>query len=495
MTSAQNLQPRLSGNKQQRSRYILKFAILLLAFIILAACRGDDNKTHSDDTQQSDNNIETQDQTPRARVTVSRASVYLIPDREAPTISTLVEGDELPITGQTPPDALGTIFYFVQIGDQFGWILSSQVETSGNVASLPVLEDPFSNPVQSDNASPDTDSDTLDSPTQELPNPSPENIGLVSIRTIVADTPIYADPTAESEVLQILDQDITFSPIYKTPPDSNGVIYYGIEVPLEDRYRVGWLASTNVEITGDTTALVLIVSPTPTLPVTQGFPTAIAQDPITPTDVTTILPSFTPTSPAEISATTSTTIPTQQPDSTLTPIPTSVPMPLVQETEPLIDITLPDGWESGHFVIAASITTTGGDTEFTVSVYEGPLPNGASGTIWVFSGFSNLVAQGERFDLYPDANLILRAVLFRQCNIGLDVEQRNEYQIGQHQAIGARYVAVGCEGGAPDIAGWFAALPVNGKNYVFFVGIEPPEHELENTTFLDDILRTVQFLD
>jgi hypothetical protein len=464
--------------------------LLLLLSVVAAAC-GDDKGSDSEDEQQT-SNTPTQDPSPRARVTVSRAAVYLTPDREAPTILTLVEGDELAITAKTAPDALGAVFYSVQIGEQFGWILSSQVETSGNVAALLVLEDPTSNPNPSDGV---TESVDL----------TPEDINIALIRTLADDTSMYTSPSADSDVLITLVQDVEFSPTYQTPPDDSGLIYYGVEVPFEGRLRLGWLPSTSVEVTGDTSTLVMIVTSTPT-PASGDESTAVAQD-ATPAEpassiptTNTALPEISPESPtirpsqeAEIAPTTPTI--TLEPTITPTPLPSLTPTALVRAIEPPIYIDVPATWDSGHFVVPTESSIPGGDTEITISKYEGPLNDGSNGYIWVFSGFSNLVPQGARFDLYPDANLILRSLLFPGCNIGLDVEERTIYQIGPHQSIGARYVAIGCDDEEPDIGGWFAALPVNGNNYVFFIGIDPPDHELENTAYFQSLLNTVQFLD
>ena len=407
--------------------------IVLLVIIasILAAC-GDKDGLDSDSNEEQSNIDAVENGVPMARVTTSRAAIYVNPDRDAPIVQSLVEGDTLSITAQTPPDALGSIFYSVQIGDQFGWVLSSQVETSGDVASLPVV--PAINAV----------------PTVDIFEQTLDATPGVLIRITEPDTPLYSGPSVENEILRTIEVDVELDISFQTPPNELGVIYYGVEVPIDGHLRLGWIPSTNGEILGDISTVQLIVISTPTTEsesaataVVQDIPTTIVDNPT----ITTIPDSENPTieqtaepSPTQpIESANTTPIPptlTLEPTISPTPLPSLSPTPLIREVDTPIQINLPDTWESGHFEISTVSSIPGGDTEITISKYEGLLPNGANGYIWVFSGFSNLVPLSQSFDLYPDANLILRSLLFVDCQIGLDIEERTTYQIGEHEGIG-----------------------------------------------------------
>ena len=103
---------------------------------------------------------------PLARVDVSRALVFDTPSRAANTLVTLFEGEQFRAVSVSQPNALGDVFYEVELGSQTGWVLSSQVEIIGDVGQLAVIDpSEFTTPTEvSDSVSTDpTASSTSDS--------------------------------------------------------------------------------------------------------------------------------------------------------------------------------------------------------------------------------------------------------------------------------------------------------------------------------------------
>jgi hypothetical protein len=356
--------------------YAWLFTLLLM--LCLAACSGDDNESGQRRPTARPN-------TPQARVIVTQATVFTAPSRDAPVLMNLFEGDLRHILGKSAPDALGTIFYLLDLGNQTGWILETQVELRGDAALVALVDAPTLSPT----------------PTT---SPSPEPTQVVIVPTATAS----AAPT------------LTLSPETPLPP-----------------------------------------SPTATASPTLGEGT---------------------TEP--------------------TPLPTPTPFGFANDATslrpgaaPPLTITLPDGWQAAHILVPITGSLASGDIRMTV--YEGPLPDGMTGHIWVVWGFPNILPlrPGEEFQvsLWADSIQYLRGLLFTGCNIGLFSDNRRPYTIGGYEGEGTTYSAVSCEG-ASDIAGWFVGLQANDVNFVFYMGVEPVEAVSNGLTHLQAILDTVSFV-
>ena len=71
-----------------------------------------------------------------ALVTVERAYVFAMPDRSAPPLTYVYQREALPVLGQT---ASG-IYLLVAVEGLEGWVLAAQMEVSGDLAGVPVIE-------------------------------------------------------------------------------------------------------------------------------------------------------------------------------------------------------------------------------------------------------------------------------------------------------------------------------------------------------------------
>ncbi len=472
MTSAPNHLRRLSGNK-------VGLLLLLTLLLALAACNGDDGSDNQPEVAVNPTATETEVPTATAtpaqiqlRVIVSRASVFSLPNRTAEVIYSLVEGDELPVSGKSEPDELGTIFYLVRIGDRTGWVAASQVEFSGDESQLAIVSAP--------NLDILTDAPTLLPP------------GQVVAVVIVSESSVLDYPGPEGNAFTTAEELAEFEVIGKTPVQEDGTIFYGVRV--ED--RLGWLRSNDVQILGDTNALQVVVTSTPTAtavidasttPLPEISPTRLAQE--------TTLPS------ATVAQGTPTITPFQAATSTSTPIaltptasPTILPIqPAIRLAEPpLLTVDLPESWDEGHFLIPISSPYSSDD--IVLSKYEGPLPEGMIGNIWLLSQFPNVVPVGGDLDLWPDAILYLRALLFEGCNIGLNLEGRRTYVIDGQEALGTTFSAVDCGEDVPDVAGWFMALQYRGENYIFYVAIEPATRYTAGAPYMQSVVGSVRFI-
>lgn len=169
---------------------------------------------------------------------------------------------------------------------------------------------------------------------------------------------------------------------------------------------------------------------------------------------------------------------------------TPTPRSIWPGAPPPLTLELPAGWQSAHVLLP--FQTPASIREVPLSLYEGALPGGASGHLFLFWGFPNITSPTGEISLWTDALQILRGSLVDQsCNLGIDLEPKT-YPVGGHEAVGTLFSAVDCEG-EPDTAGYFAALQVEGGNYAFFFAIEPPGAFADQLPTLQAILDSVRF--
>ena len=169
---------------------------------------------------------------------------------------------------------------------------------------------------------------------------------------------------------------------------------------------------------------------------------------------------------------------------------TSTPRPIWPGTPPPLTLDLPAGWQAAHVLLP--FQTPASIREVPMSLYEGTLPGGATGHLFLFWGFPNVTSPTGEISLWTDALQILRGSLVDQsCNLGIDLEPKT-YRVGGHEATGTLFSAVDCEG-EPDTAGYFAALQVEGGNYAFFFAVEPPGAFADQLPALQAILDSVRF--
>lgn len=439
------MQPVLSSLK-------LSWVMVLIVGLLLAACNDDKPKNNTPTAETPT--------APTIRVVVSRATVFSEPNRNAEVVYNLVEGDTLATAGKSEPDELGTIYYLVRIGDRLGWVSATQVELNVSPDALVVMDIP-------DNPTPPPDATPLPSFTPSLSGT------LARIITPIAEALSY--PGSEGVVVFTLNQDEVYQLVAQTPINAEGVAYYGTRI--ED--TLVWLPSTAIEVTGDTTLLQVVVTPTP-------IPTFTAVAEMPSLEATHSAPNVTP-SPTLTPPPTSnipTNTPTLRPTATLAAVQPINPPPLT--------IDIPDGWEQGHFRVPVRNQFV--ESTVNLSIYEGALPNGMTGRIWLLWHFpSYLPLNPENLDLWPDSTMYLRSFLFQGCNIGLNVEGRKAYRVGGQDAFGSTFQAVDCQNDTPDTAGWFMALQYGDENFSFYMGVEPARRVTEGIPYLQGIVNTIQF--
>lgn len=250
-------------------------------------------------------------------------------------------------------------------------------------------------------------------------------------------------------------------------------------VTIEDRQ--GWILAAQADRVDGGGALPVVSADTPA-PTVAATPSPVPPSP-TSTERPTPGPSRTP-------APTRTPVPTSAvldlPDASDTP---AVP-PIWPGTPPPLTLELPPGWQAAHILLPFRTPVT--VREVPMSLYEGTLPGGASGHLYLFWGFPNVTTPSGEVNLWTDALQILRGSLVDQsCNLGIDLEQKT-YRVGGHEAVGTLFSAVDCEG-EPDTAGYFAALQVDGGNYAFFFAVEPPGAFADQFPALQAVLDSVRF--
>jgi hypothetical protein len=166
---------------------------------------------------------------------------------------------------------------------------------------------------------------------------------------------------------------------------------------------------------------------------------------------------------------------TPQPSATISDEPTlqtlTINPRVGTDLEPPIHIDLPDGWTVVSD--ALMLPDFGEMTVVPFAFYSGPVAGG-TGNIAVLYGFESLVPEfGDRTpNVYADAlRLLLFAVVEPTCEYSF--EEERQFTVGSHQARGTVYAADTCPDNLPSLAGWFAALNVDGLNFAFYAYVEP----------------------
>lgn len=453
------------------SIHAINFLGLFGMLLLLAAC-GDNSETTSPSATVSP------PAAPQVRITVSEALVFSIPLRDSTILFRLIEGDQAPVIAKTAPDELGVVWYQVVRGESFGWIAGSQVEPIGDVANLPTVPDSIwaatSTPLDP----------TLLAPPSLTPTLSPPQGEIIPTEIQLYDRPDTASPVIgrllAGEVVDLLGQ--------------SGSFY----LVGEEKRVLGWAQAADLNLIGDLAsipplanedelAVSIIQTPLPASPTM-----AISPSPASATIPPTSTPRFTPSASPDLASTA-----LQAPTATeILPSPTITPSltPEVLFTvgiAPPLTIDIPEGWQVAHLALPINNAYIQGNLPF--SVYRGPLPSGGTGTIWLIWAFPNITSPSGQLNLYADGVQLLRSLVFdgTSCNIGLGAEQRS-YKIGDQDAIGTIFSAVDCEESG-DIAGFFAALQVDGNNFAFFAGVEPVENVNAGSDDLQAIFQTVQF--
>ena len=254
--------------------------------------------------------------------------------------------------------------------------------------------------------------------------------------------------------------------------------------------REGWILAAQADLSGDSAALVVIepdqLSTTATL---TGEPSPEATPNVSPTAAPTQpRPTLTPAEPTRAPVT-----PTVRPTSAAIEPPdaaTPTEAKIFPGTPPPLTLDLPPGWQAAHILLPFRTPVT--VSEVPMSLYEGALPGGASGHLFLFWGFPNVTGPSGEIDLWTDALQILRGSLVDpSCNLGIDLAPK-PYMVGGHEAVGTLFSAVDCEG-EPDTAGFFAALQIEGGNYAFFFAVEPPGAFADQFPALRAVLESVRF--
>lgn len=441
----------------------------LILALILAACGGDDEKSGRQPTATST--------TPIAKVMVSQAPVFALPNRTAEIIVNLFEGETRRVLGKSAPDDVGTTFYQIDLGNRTGWVLESQVQLSGDTSKIALVE--VATPTPTHTATLQT---VTEAPTEvTITQASGEVTAVISVPRAMALTA----PSRDADELTALLQGERVKVLRQTLPDSLGTVFYEVELGTQR----GWVLSSQVEISGDVSTLGIAFVPT-------ASPESIVQG-VTSVP-TTAVPTRTPTSTPTATLATAITV---EPNH-VTPLPSPVianDNPSIQAGEaPPLSMTLPEGWDTGHFLIPVSGSIGQGNVK--MSVYEGPLPDGMKGTIWVIWGFPPIINPDEtdasgtlQISLWPDGIQYLRGLLFQGCNIGLYTDNRQTYDMGGYEGEGTTFSAVSCEGGASDISGWWVGVHVNEENFIFYMGVEPVDQIAEGLGPMQAIINTLQF--
>ncbi|MBI5929571.1 MAG: hypothetical protein HY862_09700 [Chloroflexi bacterium] len=447
---------------------------LILAFI-LAACGGDDDKGRQPTATSS---------APQIKVVVSQAPVFTLPNRTAEIIVNLFEGETRHVLGKSAPDEVGTSYFQIDLGNRTGWILESQVQLTGDSSKIALVEAATATATSTPTA-------TAETPTQLTTETTPTQSSTdVTAAVIVARATVLTAPSREADELTTLLQGEQVKVLRQTLPDALGTIFYEVELGTQR----GWVLGSQVEISGDVSTLGIAFVPT-------ASPEVVAQG--ATSAPTTIVPTATATPTAtETRVIRLTAEPTTSTANDVTPSPSPViandnPSIQVGETPPLT-MTLPDGWDAGHFLIPVSGSIGQGNVK--MSVYEGPLPDGMKGTIWIVWGFPPIINPYEtnpngtlQISLWPDGIQYLRGLLFKDCNIGLYTDNRQNYDMGGYEGEGTTFSAVNCEG-ASDISGWWVGVHVNDENFIFYMGVEPVDRVAEGLSPMQAIIDTLHFV-
>lgn len=472
MTLVPNRPQQLSGNN---------WRLWLLLLVLLMACGGgDDHPSVSDGEDTPDTIIaDATFYTVEVRVVVSQASIFERPSRTAPVLYTLVEGDAAQAVGRSIPDAAGTIFFAVEVGEIAGWMVETQVEPQGDIDRLLIIpsvtEDPAAVAVNAAGV------------------PPTPMIGVVA-RPYGITAPVYALPDLNSEILRLAGETESLQVAFVTNYTFE-TRFFGVR--LESGF--GWIDERDFLISGDVNTLAAVALGTP-LP-TGAVATEVSMQLATPTATVsatfgaTLLPTPTTTAGTPANLVTNTPVPaTSRP--TLAVTLTATPASLRGIDPPPLTIRVPQGWAAAHVNIP--IISALDNDAINLSLYEGPLVNAERGYIWLLWRFDPLFDQTGASDdpalsIWSNALLYLRSILFAGCNIGVYPEQRQPYAVGGQTGTGTIFSAVGCGPDAPDVAGWFVALTVGAENYLFYVGITPVENVNVARAELQTVLDSIRF--
>lgn len=460
----------------------------MLVFLI-GACGAEDEGRPAPPAQTPSPEIAA---TVELRVDVGRATVFSRPDRNAAVIYNLVEGDTIAAAGRSEPDALGTLFFAIRVGDTFGWIAETQVEViEGEAEALLVIPDDSFVEENGDGGTGVAQSD--DPATPEFQ---------VFVVAQVENAPIYDTASLDAPVIDSANMGDQLEVRISTSVDESGLQFFGVAL----RDRLAWVSNIEFEVIGNLDIRPQLdlngedSSPTATLFSSATATTSQVQaETPTLTATTTQSPannnnsSGAPTLPPESTTTPSPSpSPTFTPDLSATPSATSTP-PTIREAEPpLLTLDLPPGWEELHLLVPIESAYAEGD--IIMSVYEGPLAEGSIGHIWILWRFFRVLPSDDDLSLFPEGLLYLRSLLFSDCNIGVFPENRMNYSIGGQEAVGTIFSAVDCSDGSADVAGWFATLNYEGENYAFYMAVEPAEAYQDARNTLRDLIQTVRFI-
>lgn len=463
--------PLLTIKKISKKYSRLSWGLILSISLLLAltACNGDGAKDKDDNSSASDTPA-----TLQVRVSVAQAPVFTIPSSDTEIIINLFEGDLRKVLGKSEPDRVGLTYYQIDLGNRLGWIAETQVEVQGDESTLAVM----------------IGTPTI-LPAATLVGSAPTGVNatgdpLISVNQTRAI--VFSAPNRSADELATIFEDEEFAALAVTEPDNLGDIYYLIQIGAEQ----GWVLATQVVFSGDDSQLLVANVVTETPPVADEVElTAIVQEASLTLDAVntvaaTLVPSNTPTRTA--------TAPPATLDPSLSPQPSptySDDLEIQPGPEPPLNITVPEGWDEGHYLVPVANQFAAGN--IAMSIYEGELADGKRGTIWILWGFPNIADPLGGINLWADGLQLLRGLLFIDCNMGIDTKR--EFMIDNQTAEGTYYSAVDCGEGndIADIAGWFGALQYEGGNFAVFTGIEPVERVTEGLPEIQAIVDTIQF--
>ncbi len=437
---------------------------LLILVMVLTACTGGDDK----DDEKDDSGASATPDTVQIRVSVAQAPVFTEASSDSEVIINLFEGDLRRAIGKSEPDRVGLIYYQIDLGNRLGWVAETQVEIQGDETSLALVDATATIP-----------------PAATLANSTPvvDVSGTPVVKVNRARAIVFTTPNRTAEEIATIFEDEEFTALARTESDSLGDVYYLIQIGETQ----GWVLASQIEFSGDEAQLIVanVVTATPTTEedVATSIPTNI---PTNTSAAATLVPSVTPTfTPLPIQTEVETTLaPSVSPQATPT---YSDEFEIQAGPEPPLTISLPEGWESGNYLVPVANLFAAGN--IAMSVYEGPLADGKTGQIWILWGFPNIAPFGD-VNLWSDGLQLLRGLLFFECNIGIDTKR--EFTIDNITAEGTYYSAVDCAQGS-DIAGWFGALQYEGGNFAVFTGIEPVERVTEGLPEIQAIVDSIEF--
>ncbi|NDJ77778.1 MAG: hypothetical protein GYB65_16125 [Chloroflexi bacterium] len=381
----------------------------------------------------------------QALVLVERAPVFAMPDRTAEPVTYLFMAEPVSVLGRTE----NGVFLRIRTVDVEGWVIGTQLALDGSPDELPLF---------------------VATPT---PTPTPTGSSTPAI-TPPADPGDELLDSYPDEMVDMFTGDGTLGPGTATPsraPDPSEAL----NTPRPTR------------------------TPLPTRTPAGDVPSAEpASDlPLTPTQT------FTPLPPATDEVASSPTATAETAD----PAETTVPLPdvdlgnynLLPGVEPPITMALPENWETLHLLVpfravAATAAGEGQLYEVPMSIFFGPLAGEATGFVYLFWGFPNILTVTGEYNFWADGVHILRSVFVDPtCNLG--VYDRQTLFVGRRAAVGSFFQAVDCEE-EPDTAGWFVVvhLEEEGSTFAFFTAVEPPGALPDQVAFLQAILDSVEFL-